>query len=293
MKVLVTGGAGFIGSHLVNTLVKEHDVVVLDNLSKGKMININPKATFIKGDILEKDDVKKAVDNCDIIFHLAALTSGDDDLVYKTNYIGTKNICEAAGNRKVVFASSAAVYGNTEGAVAENTKCNPVSAYGKSKLDAESLLKNALILRFFNVYGPGGSGAVNIFCDKISKNQSIILYGDGLQTRDFVNVSDVVNALLLGFQYSGIYNVGTGKGTTLLDLIKSIEEITANSSSVRFLPARNEILNSRADISKITNIGWQPSVKLEEGLESLLENYLENSLESGLMSLMDNYFLTK
>ncbi|MBI2971989.1 MAG: NAD-dependent epimerase/dehydratase family protein [Candidatus Aenigmarchaeota archaeon] len=278
MKVLVTGGAGFIGSHLSRRLVAlGNDVVVMDNLSTGKKEHVPPGAHFIKGDICEPLTVSRAMKDCSAVFHLAASADarGDADTDYKVNFLGAQTVFERAAkhNVKVVFTSSAAVYGDAKVPHREDIQCKPVSPYGKSKLKAERAApKNSFIIRVFNCYGPRGKGVVNTFCRKIPEYEDITVYGNGLQTRDYVYVSDVVDALLLGFDNAGVYNVGTGSETSLLNLIDVIHKVANAKPHVTFALARQEVARSRADIGKIRReLGWEPKIQLEEGIGLVLQ----------------------
>src|SRR3989344_659979 len=177
MKTLVTGGAGFIGSHLAGALMAAgHDVVVLDNLSRGTKQNVPAKARFVKGDIRNEDDVAKAVRGCSFVFHLAAQTEvrfEDPEKDFQVNFSGAKNVFDAARSvgAKVIFASSAAVYGDGKLPLREAGEKKPISDYGRNKLKAEKLLGDgAFIVRIFNVYGPSGPGVINRFCEKLKKN---------------------------------------------------------------------------------------------------------------------------
>lgn len=279
MKILVTGGAGFIGSNLVNALVNNHEVVILDNLSNSSADRINKKATFINGDITDMDDVVKSIKGCNIVFHLAAsidVRNTDDKKDYEVNFLGSKNVFEAANEigAKIIFSSSSAVYGNAQCPVSEEVLCNPISQYGRSKLRAEKLLKDAFILRLFNVYGPNGNGVITKFCKKMPNYETLNVYGRGYQTRDYVYISDVIDALLLGFDNSGIYNVATGKETSVLDVIENIHKLTKCKPDVKFeMPIEGEILRSYAEISNIISLGWSPKVTLQEGINKTLEFY--------------------
>ncbi len=277
MKILVTGGAGFVGSHLVNRLVDDHEVTVLDNLHSGRKEWVNPRATFIQGDIREEKDIRKAIKGKEMVFHLAAIAdarSTDADNVYSVDFLGSKNVFELAKliNAKVVFASSAAVYGDAPLPNREDMVCKPLGQYGKSKLRAEKICpEGSLILRFFNVYGQRGHSVINLFAEKITNYQDITIFGSGIQTRDYVHVDDVVNALLLGFDHEGIYNVGTGKETNLLDIIDIIQRISGIRAHRKFTIPKKEIQRSRADITKILEI-WRPEVSLKLGIKELLDS---------------------
>ncbi len=278
MKVLVTGGAGFIGTHLVNRLIQDgHDVVVLDSLATGKQSNVNKAVKFIKGDITNYEDIVRAIDGCAAVFHLAAVAevvASDEDGVYRTNFIGSRNVFEAAKAKKVkvIFASSAAVYGDIKPPHREDMECKPISMYGKTKYKAEKLApEGSFILLLFNVYGPGGHGAVNRFCKLIPEYDEITIYGTGMQTRDYVYVTDVVDAMMLGMTHKGLYNVGTAREISVLTLIDTIFSITRNKPATKFaMPRSGETARSCADISKIRELGWQPKVYITQGLKMLL-----------------------
>jgi len=276
-KILVTGGAGFIGHHLVKRLLKEgHDVTVIDNLSTGLPQRLPKQAKFFKGNI-EDDDIYRVIEGCSHVFHLAAKTdarAADDDSVYRVNYLGSKKVFEAAKTvgAKITFTSSAAVYGSAQPPQKENFLCQPISQYGKSKLKAEKLLtQNDLILRLFNVYGPEGNSVINKFCKLIPNYKDITVYGTGMQTRDYVYIDDAVNALMLGFELSGLYNIGTGVETKLLTVVDLIGSVTKAKPSVRFQPPKQELQRSKTDISKIRNY-WHPVIDLQKGIELTLRS---------------------
>ncbi len=278
MKILVTGGTGFIGSHLTKKLIElGHEVVILADAENIK----TEGAAFIKGDVRDGYDVRKAMQGCEAVFHLAAVTDArnlNEDAIYATNFLGSKNVFEVAKskNTKIVFTSTAAVYGNSQVPNKETDECKPVSQYGKSKLRAErylqNLTENHFIVRMFNVYGARGHSFVNTACKKITNYEDILVYGNGLQTRDYVNVSDAVDALLLGFENTGLYNVGTGQDWSVTKLIDIIYETTRCKPTVKFTtPNKNDIARSKADISRIRSLGWEPKISLEEGVSLVLE----------------------
>ncbi|MFH0832939.1 MAG: NAD-dependent epimerase/dehydratase family protein [Candidatus Aenigmatarchaeota archaeon] len=276
--ILVTGGCGFIGTHLVNRLIElGNEVVVLDNISTGKKENLNKRAKLIVGDVRIPDDVGKAMKDCEACFHLAAITElrdANDDLVYQTNFLATKSIADIAEEFgvKLIYTSSAAVYGNGKIPNNEEGECKPLSQYGKSKLKSEKILKNAFVARLFNTYGKGGNSFVNKLCKKIPNYDEFNVYGNGLQTRDFIHVSDIVDALLLGVENSGIYNVGSGKETSVLQLMDIVKEIANAKPLAKFtMPHENEISRSRADITKIKGLGWEPKVSIVDGIRMTLE----------------------
>ncbi len=275
MKILVTGGAGFIGSHLVERLLSAgHEVVVFDNFSSGKIVN--KKAKNIPGDIRD-DEIKDAVSGCEVVFHLAGVAESratDENLVYTTNYLGAKKVFEAAqeNGAKVIFTSSAAVYGEIK-EPKEIDECKPISQYGKSKLRAERVCpEGSFVARLFNVYGSRGHSVINKFSRIIPNNKTITVFGHGTQTRDYIHVSDVVAALLLGMELEGTYNVGTGKEKSVLEVADTIHAISGVGTNVRFAPlAEGDVQRSKANIDKIRSLKWEPQVPFYEGIELLLK----------------------
>jgi UDP-glucose 4-epimerase len=288
MNVLVTGGAGFIGSHVVEKLVNcGAHVTVLDDLSTGTLENLRgviSEIRFIHGTINDLATCIKATQQVDIIFHLAAFISVPESTLnpsscYETNVNGTLHVLKAAEinqAKRIVFSSSSAVYGSVDGACAENTPCRPESPYGHSKLIGELLCCDAaksgslstICLRYFNVYGdrqnPHGQYAsvVAQFKEHMKQNQPVTIYGDGSQTRDFVPVATVVQANLtagilpLPASAFEIFNVGTGKSISLLELVEQLRgEFPQFSAGVHFRPARKgDIKQSSADCSKFVRI---------------------------------------
>ncbi|MGD0204331.1 MAG: SDR family NAD(P)-dependent oxidoreductase [Candidatus Bathyarchaeia archaeon] len=307
-KVLVTGGAGFIGSHLVDRLVKDgYDIRVIDDLSTGRLGNIEGhlsagKVDFVKGDIRDASLVSKSVDGVDVVVHLAALTSvpfsvKNPDLVFDVNVVGTLNLIRAYAQEDVdrfVFVSSCAVYGDPEFLpVREEHRPNPISPYAESKLLAERYclgfqerqLLRSVVLRFFNVYGPRQgmneySGVITRFVDRVRRKEPLVVYGDGSQTRDFVCVYDVVDAVLASMKSScaegEVFNVGSGKPTSIGELAKTVLELAGVDLMIRYEKARaGDIKHSYADISKAKKLlGYEPRVCLRDGLRVLLEEKL-------------------
>src|SRR3989344_1590592 len=300
MKCLITGGAGFIASQLVDRLIKEgYDVAIIDNLSTGKKENVNPKADFYHIDILDPkiSEVFERV-KPDIVFHYAAQIDvrksvEDPAQSAKTNILGSLNILENCKNhnvKKVVFASSGgAIYGEANTIpTAEDYVPRPVSPYGIEKLVFEHYLyfyKNQynvdyLILRFANVYGPrqnskGEAGVIAIFCDKMIHGQKIIINGDGKQTRDFVFVDDVINANMLGVvkNKSGVFNIGTGIETDINGIFRKLVGLFNFNILEKHKPAApGEQKRSCLDITKtVAELGWQPDFDLENGLAKTKE----------------------
>jgi UDP-glucose 4-epimerase len=308
-NVLVTGGAGFIGSHLVDSLVNcGYGVKVVDDLSTGKLSNIeghlrSGMVDFVRGDIKDLELVKKCVHGVDVAIHLAAITSvpfsvENPHFTYDTNVGGTLNLLTSCAEEKVgkfVFVSSCAVYGEpTYLPVDEKHSTCPISPYAESKLAAElfclgfherQLLK-AVVLRLFNVYGPRQgandySGVITRFIDRCRQGLPLIVYGDGSQTRDFVHVRDVVEAVLASLENGSTWgealNIGSSVPISVLELAKTVSELTGSSFEILYDRSRlGDIKNSYADISKAKNLlGYRPKLSLREGIRALLaENEL-------------------
>jgi len=307
MQFLVTGGAGFIGSHIVEELLsRQHRVRVLDNFSTGKRENLSFAANsesleIIDGDIRDAEVVARAVDDVEGIFHEAALVSvpatvEQPRLSFDINAGGSFNVFEAARQarvRRVVYASSAAVYGDSaELPLAETVPPRPLSPYGLDKLYTEYLgaLYQSLYgletvaLRYFNVFGPRQdpnspySGVISIFVNLLRAGRTPTIFGDGEQTRDFVYVGDVVDANLRAMfaEYRGfrVFNVGAGRQTSLNQLLSQLQQRTDTSVVPKFAEARRgDIRHSLADISLIEReLGYSPSRTLAEGLSLLLDS---------------------
>jgi len=281
-RVLVTGGAGFIGSHIAETLCAyEAQVTVLDDFSAGCIANLSQFVSSIAlmaSDITSFKTCLKATKNQDIVFHLAAMTSVPESvnspaLCDKINVEGTSNLLDACKKNKVstfIFSSSSAVYGDRDNLCCEDDKPNPKSPYAKSKLEGERLCQehseedkiSAACLRYFNVYGsrqnPNGTyaGVVAKFKHNLANKEPIVIYGDGKQTRDFVHVSKVVEANLLVGSLSSltgqVFNVATGQSITLLELLEQLEnETNQKQAGLVFEPARSgDILSSQANCQK-------------------------------------------
>jgi len=299
-KYVITGGAGFIGSHIAEYLSGEgHQVVVLDSLRTGFESNLNGlNVQFEKGDIRDEKLVNELVEGANGIFHLAALVSVPESLLkikecIDINTIGTVNILEAAKNNfgcKVVLSTSAANYGNNPVLPkVETMSPEPMTPYAISKLDGEYYLKMyqdqynvpTASLRYFNVFGPrqnpksAYAAAVPIFINKALQNKPITIYGDGLQTRDFIYVKDVVKANILALTVGDeTYNVALGHSTSVLELAKKIIEITNSKSEIQFLEERpGDIKHSKANPSKFNELGFKPDYSIEKALEETIEFY--------------------
>lgn len=299
-KYLITGGAGFIGSHIAEHLSKEgHDVTILDSLRTGFKKNLDGlNVSFFDGDIRDENLVEKIADNCNAIFHLAALVSVPESLLKTSecidiNTIGTINILNAArkiSKGKVILSSSAANYGdNPVLPKVETMFPEPMTPYAITKLDGEYYLKmffnqyglETVSLRYFNVFGPrqnpksAYAAAVPIFITKALKNEPITIYGDGFQTRDFIYVKDVVRANILASQKGNeTYNVALGQSTSILELAEKIVDITNSKSEIQFLEERpGDIKHSKADTSKFKQLGFQPQYTLDQGLSETIAFY--------------------
>jgi UDP-glucose 4-epimerase len=299
MKILVTGGAGFIGSHLVDRLVQEgHEVVIVDNLSTGKRRNINRAAEFYKLDI-QSGRLARVFRNerPSMIMHLAAqmdVRRSVDDPTYdaQVNILGTVNVLQQAANhgcRKVLFASSGgAIYGEQEIYPAPETHpTQPLSPYGISKLSGEHYLTyfqrmsgiQCVALRFANVYGPrqdpeGEAGVVAIFTRKLLAGEQPVINGNGRQTRDFTYVDDVVEAHLavVGKEVQGVYNVGTGEETTVNDLFRILADLIRPDCKELHGPAKQgEQIRSVIDATKLRQLGWDAKTPIREGLSRTVE----------------------
>jgi len=303
-KVVVTGGAGFIGSHLVQELLKRgYQVSILDNLSTGKFSNVEPvliskDAEFVRGSISDLRLLRKVLSGADYVFHQAALPSVPRSIKnprasHITNATGTLNVLLAArdnGVKKVVFASSSSVYGDTPTLPkVEDMAPNPQSPYAVTKLAAEQYCRvfervyglNTACLRYFNVYGPRqdpGSlyaAVIPLFINSALTGKSPVIFGDGEQTRDFTYVKDVVTANILAAESlaTGVFNVGSGSRVTINRLAQLIIKIVGDSKiKVVHREARSgDILHSLADISLAGTFGYRPRYTLEEGLPEVVE----------------------
>jgi len=301
MTVLVTGGAGFIGSNLVRALLAEGtEVVVLDDLSTGVLSNLprSPHLTVIEADLAEYADLPAVVGRCEVVYHLAAqvgtITSILDPVAdARVNILGTIRLlaaCRGSDVRKIVCSSSAAPYGEAQtDRIAEDHPQEPESFYALSKLSAEryAILAAQLLqlptvcLRYFNVYGLPLSrseyaGVISIFLERLQRDEPLVIYGDGSQSRDFVYVRDIVAANLLAAR-NGMpgmtYNIGTGTPTTVLELAETMSALAGRSPRIEFRPRRaGEIQRSTAAIERArVDLGYAPMYDLRAGLGEIFE----------------------
>ncbi len=309
-SALVTGGAGFIGSHLVAALVAGGSrVTVLDNLSSGYRENIAPyedSLSFIAGDIRDEATLARAVKGCKTVFHLAAevfvpRTIEDPVESATINDLGTLKVLEAArhnGVKRVVLSSSCAVYGNPDRMpIHENTPVKPLSPYAVQKLAGEHYAAlyhdfyglETVRLRYFNVYGPRQdpslpySGVISIFRDRAGRGEAPVIYGDGEQSRDFIFVADVIQANLLAARQSGIsgkaFNIGTGRATTINRLWEAVGNLAKVSQVPEYKPAREGDIRTSVAAIRLAEeeLGFQAKTFPEEGLEETYDWYLQGA----------------
>jgi UDP-glucose 4-epimerase len=303
MRALVTGGGGFIGSHIAHRLVQAgHDVVVLDNFftgSRANLVAIADGIRLVEGDVRDPAMVEECATGCEVVFHQAAIVSVPYSVEHPqeshdVNIQGTINVLQAARKartRRVVFASSAAIYGEEPTLPkVETMRAEPMSPYGVEKITGEHYLATwsklfqveTVALRYFNVFGPRQdprspySGVISIFVDRIMGGRPITFFGDGSQCRDFVYVDNVVDANLLAATREGVsgraYNVACGRRTTLIELASLIERAAERRVQRSFSePRPGDIKESVADIARArTELGYAPAVDVEEGLKRLV-----------------------
>jgi len=301
MKVLVTGGAGFIGKYLVKSLLENNNsVTIFDNFSNStkKSINflIDLGVKIIEGDITELPNLQRAIKDHDIVIHLAAKISVSESIsnpseTFRINVDGTNNVliaCEKNHVKKLIISSSAAVYGESPPNVklTEESVMNPISPYGESKMQMEQNVKkfalkhdiDYIILRFFNIYGIGQSleyaGVITKFIKKIIKKESLQIFGNGSQTRDFVAIYDVIQSIHNASAYdkSGIFNIASGKIVTIKELAEQMISLSGEKLEIKFLTEKQgDIKHSEADISMAKNqIIYSPKFELKEGIKELL-----------------------
>jgi len=306
VKALVTGGAGFIGSNLVKALIElgTFEITVIDNLSTGFRENLDScldKVAFIEGDIRDADLINSVTKHVDIIFHLAAHVGNIKSIEHpvrdaEINIVGSLNILQAAKNngiKKIVYSSSAATLGEPEYLpIDEKHPTRPSSFYGVSKLSAEKYVLSygqtynipVVCLRYFNVYGENQKydaygNVIPIFVERIIGNKDICIYGDGKQTRDFVNVKDVVQANIKSAKYASVnpavFNIGTGNRTSINELSAILKEIFHQDIKVNYAPPRvGEVIDSCADINSARKyLKYEPEVSLHDGLVEYIKWY--------------------
>ena len=298
MKYVVTGGAGFIGSHITKKLVERCDTVtVIDNMNTGKEKNlesVRDKINFVRGDVLDMDLLEGITKDIDGVFHQAALASVQDsfdepDKYHNVNVNGTENVLKLSKKYgfKVVYASSSSVYGNPiKIPIKESDEKNPINPYAETKLKKEELAikyskmgVNVIGLRYFNVFGKGQSkeyaGVLKLFLERIKDKLPPKINGDGTQSRDFVHVSDAVNANIMSMNSNinhAFFNVGTNTSITILDLAKTIIKSSGLNLEPIFGPAlEGDVQKTKADIDLIKEkIGWKPAVVLEKWIDEII-----------------------
>lgn len=301
MRVLITGGAGFIGSHIAEHFQGKADVVVLDNFRSGHRRNLEGlKVDLIEGSILDRAALDRAMRGVDLVFHLAAMISVPESMLkprecVEINATGTLHVLEAAAEakaRKVVLASSAAIYGdNPVVPKVETMFPEPKSPYAVTKLDGEYYLEmfrrerglSTASLRFFNVFGPRQdpkspyAAAVPIFIEKALRGDPIAIFGDGGATRDFIYVKDIVGALVFAATTEGVagtHNVGYGRKMTVLELAQEVLRLTGSASAIEHKPERlGDVRHSMASSDKLQGAGWKPAHSVAEGLEATVKYF--------------------
>lgn len=300
-RVVITGGAGFIGSNIAEELSPDNEITIIDDLSSGRIQNIEhlmkrPKVQFIRGSIIDLSLLQKALAGADYIFHQAALASvplsiEDPIRTNEVNILGTVNVLVAARDcqiKKVVFSSSCAIYGDTPSLPARETMpASPLSPYAVTKAAGEQYCTvfhhvyglPAVSLRYFNVYGPKQdpksqyAAVIPKFITAALHHRPLTIFGDGNQTRDFVFVKDVVSANILAAEsdVTGVFNVGSGQQTSVIQLATLVQRLAAHQTPPTHHPPQpGEIRHSFADISRARGFGYSPTHTLEEGLRKTL-----------------------
>jgi UDP-glucose 4-epimerase len=300
-RILITGGAGFIGSHLARHFAEQAEVTVLDDLRSGYACNLEGvRCRFLQGSILDTVALKQAIAGAEEVYHLAAMISVPESVAKPAecallNTEGTRRVLDAAlaaGARKVVLASSAAIYGdNPTVPKLESMAPEPKSPYAATKLAGEQLLEEyrhvhglgTTSLRFFNVLGPrqdprsAYAAAVPIFIAKALRNEPIGIHGDGDQTRDFIHVTDIIGALAYAGDskdMSGTYNVGYGRSQSILALAQEIIRLTGSKSVIEHLPPRaGDVRHSVASTERLLSAGWKPQSSVSTGLAETVDYF--------------------
>lgn len=316
-KAVVTGGAGFIGSHLVDELIKRGiETFVIDNLSTGSMENLkqhenNDLLHVLVGDARNIGKFLFDVNGIDVVFHEAAIASvprsvSEPMLVHDVNVnmtLEVMNFCLRKNVKRFVFASSAAVYGILENKAREDVVCKPSSPYGASKMAIENYLNayqktyglETVILRYFNVFGSRQklndySGVITIFINKLLHKDAPTIFGDGQQVRDFVHVKDIVQANMLAVESENavgeMFNVASGNSTSILQLLKILKGITRTNDIVhKFAPPRvGDVKFGLASIDKISNLGYEAKISTKEGLAEVVE-FIQCKMSSQMLSV--------
>jgi UDP-glucose 4-epimerase len=311
MKILITGGAGFIGSHLCDKYTKEgHTVICMDNFMSGNLTHIRHLLDYrnfklVKGDIRDFDLLEKIMRDVDVVFHLAAQIHVDRSyiepkLTYEVNVMGTQNVLEVArlyDAKRVIHASTSEVYGSAlHVPIDENHPLNAPHPYGASKIAVDRMCyayiqtygMNISIMRLFNVFGPrqrdvGYGGVISIFTRRVLSNVPPIIYGDGLQTRDYTYIKDAVRAYDLVLNHNEPINFGTGKEVSIIDLANKIIELCGKKGNIKPVlvePRIGEVKRLIADATKAKDLlGWEPKYRLEEGLKDFIQWYKNYGFE--------------
>jgi UDP-glucose 4-epimerase len=294
-EVVVTGGAGFIGSAVVNLLLeKGYTVRVVDDLSTGDLRNLpdHPRLRFVKHDVTVAEGLDNVLNGAETIIHMAAVASvpeceSNPMKAFKVNVRGLENIIKLGVKnsvKKIVFTSSAAVYGDVEEPVSEEAPPKPFSVYGHTKLLGETLLENSgvpsLVFRIFNAYGRTGAGVgtygiVDRFLKNLKEGKPLEIYGDGKNVRDFIHVRDVANAVALSVEKDvdgfNVFNLGTGRATTIYELADLVLKLSSQGRVVMHPPRQGDIKYSVADISKAAReLGFKPTVTLDDYIKQQL-----------------------
>ena len=296
-SILITGGAGFIGSHLAAALAADNDVTVLDNCSGGEPARLPATVDVQRGDIREPSARDGLVAEADIVYHEAAIVSVEESLErpvesHGTNVAATVSLLDTARKHdtRVVFASSCAIYGDPTGVpISEHEPASPLSPYAVDKLAADHYVRvygrqfdfPTVALRYFNVYGPGQrgdySGVIDAFIERAQAGKPLEVHGEGDQTRDFVHVSDIVRANLAAgvTPHTGrAYNIGTGQETSIQELAETIRDLVGTDAPITHTdPRPGDISRSRADLTRSTErLGYEPTVELSDGLGTVLDD---------------------